>query len=231
MLSLGFSNVIVSDNNFDDEHLKHLFSFLVDRGFRRIIFAVDHDVSTTPLSLHLEYKKSLFETISKCKPRGISVWLESNIIMSHDSIYESQISRLSIKKTNYLLTSFPIFDYGDWIDSTLNYLLYKQKKSPCFISFERNILTYPDEFVRHLISTRCSCFMLDLNSFAVPKVIPYINDLINANAVIVPGICGVLNDYTALDDKLSYFRGKIGRPNYTKLLVNSSKSSKLLLGL
>ncbi len=231
MLSLGFSNIIITDNNFDDEHLSTLFSFLTSHGFRRIIFTVDHDVSSTPLSLHLAVKKKLYQTIHKHKPRGVSVWLESNIIMSHDSIYESQISRLSIKRSNFLLTSFPVFDCGDWIDSSLNYLLYKQKKSPCFISFERNILTYPEDFVRHLINTRCSCFMIDLNAFAVPKVIPYINELIDANAVIIPGICGVLDDYTALNEKLSYFRGKIGIPNYTKLLINSSKSSKLLLGL
>ena len=38
-------------------------------------------------------------------------------------------------------TEFPIFDGKDWIDSTLNYLLYKQKKNPVFISFEKNIFT------------------------------------------------------------------------------------------
>ena len=231
MISLGFSNVIITDNNFDDNHLEHLFSFLCEYGFKRIIFTVDHDVSTTPLALHIESKKIIYKKLCAHKPRGISICLESNIIMSHDSIYESQISRLSIKKTNFLLTSFPVFDHGDWIDSTLNHLLYKQKKFPCFMSFERNILTYPEPFVKHLIGTRCSCFMLDINSFACPGVIPYINDLVNANAVIIPGICGVLDDYTALDEKLFYLSKQIGRLNYTKLLVNSTKSTKLLLGI
>ena len=159
----------------------------------------------------------------------MSVWLESNIIMTDESIYEKQISKLSIKKTNYLLTTFPLFDGEDWIDATLNYLLYKQKKYPCFMSFERNITTYNEEFIKHLVSTRCSCFMIDINAFAVPRLIPYLNTMIDSNAVIIPGISGVLDDYTALEEKLDYFKNAVGRPNYTKLIVNSSKAGKLLL--
>ena len=121
------------------------------------------------------------------------------------------------------------FDGEDWIDATLNYLLYKQKKYPCFMSFERNITTYNEEFIKHLVSTRCSCFMIDINAFAVPRLIPYLNTMIDSNAVIIPGISGVLDDYTALEEKLDYFKNAVGRPNYTKLIVNSSKAGKLLL--
>ena len=73
--------------------------------------------------------------------------------------------------------------------------------------------------------------MIDINSFAVPSIIPYIEYLIDANAVIIPGLCGVLSDYTALEDKLLYLKSCIGGLNYTKLLINSSKSSKILLGV
>ena len=159
------------------------------------------------------------------------MWLESNVLMTRDSVYEKQINRLGFKPTDYLLVTYPCFDYGDWIDSSLNHLLYKQKKFPCFMSFERNISTYSDDFIRHLCVTRCSCFMIDINSFAVPSAIPYIKHLIDSNAVIIPGICGVLCDYTSLEDKLLYLKQCVGEYNYTKLLINSSKSSKILLGV
>ena len=230
-MSLGFSNIIVSDNNFNNDHIKDLFDFLMSHGFRRIIFSLDHDVTASSLAQHLETKKIYFERLRKYKPRGITVWLETNIIMSRESAYEKQLSRLSLKGSDFLLTTFPLFDADDWIDASLNYILYKQKKNPCFMSFERNILTYPDYFVKHLIKTRCSTFMLDINSFAVSKVIPYISELIDANDVIIPGICGVLDDYTALEDKLEHSKSQIGQLNYTKLLINSSKSSKLMLGI
>jgi hypothetical protein len=229
--SLGFNNIIVSDNNFKEDHIKELFSFLCEYGFRRIIFSLDHDVTTTTISRHLDLKKSYFEIIQRNKPRGISVWLESNVLMSRDSIYEKQIERLGIKKTRFMLLSYPVFDHGDLIDSSINQLLYKYKKFPCFMSFERNISTYPVEFAKHLCSTRCSCFMIDINAFAMPSVIPYIEYLINSNAVIIPGFSGVISDYTALDDKLLYFKNCIGEYNYTKLLINSSKSNNILLGL
>lgn len=151
--------------------------------------------------------------------------------MTHDSIYEKQIARIGFKKTNYLFVTYPLFDYGDWIDSSINYLLYKQKKFPCFMSFEKIISTYPHDFVEHLSTTRCSCFVLDLNSFAVPSAIPHIEYLINSNAVIIPGLSGVISDYSSLEKKLAYFKNIIGEFNYTKLLVNSSKSTKILFGL
>jgi hypothetical protein len=228
---LGFNNVIVSDNNFQEDHIKELYSFLTDLGFRRIIFTLAHDVISTPITRHLELKKHCYEIIKRNKPRGISIWLESNILLTRESIYEDQIKRLDLKKTKYLLTTFPLFDADDWIDTTLNHMLYTKKKFPCFMSFDRNISTYPDAFVKHLCKTRCACFMIDINALTLPSVIPYVNYLIDSNAVIIPGFTGVIADYIALSDKLNFLKASIGQFNYTKLLVNSSISSKLLLGL
>ena len=228
---MGFNNIIVSDNNFQEDHIKEIFSFLTELGFRRIVFSIDHDVTSTTISKHTELKKKYFDIIQSNKPRGVSVWLQSNVLMTRDSVYEKQIKRLGFSKTDYLLVSYPCFDYGDWIDSSINNLLYRQKKNLCFMSFERNISTYSEAFIKHLSVTRSSCFMIDINSFAVPSVIPYIEYLINANAVIIPGFCGVIYDYTSLDDKLLFLKERIGEYNYTKLLINSSKSTKILLGV
>ena len=99
------------------------------------------------------------------------------------------------------------------------------------MSFEKNIATYDEEFILHLITTRLSAFMIDLNSFANPKAIPYIKRLIDANAVIIPGISGVIEDYANLYGKLNYFRSIVGQPLYSKMIINSSKSTQIVFGL
>ena len=228
--SLGLSNIIINNNDFTEENLRRVFDLLLFYGFRRVIFTLDHDVTTATLSSHLLEKKKCFSLLKRFKPRGMSVYLETNVVMSSDSIYEKQIRSLSVKATDFLFVSFPTFDGEDWIDQTLNYLLYKQRKFPCFMSFDRNISTYSSSFVDHLMKTRASCFMVDINSFAVPKLIPRLEQMIDNNSVIVPGICGHVDDYTALDSKLDYFRSSIGQPNFVKFLVNSSKAHLILLG-
>lgn len=225
---LDFSNVIISNNVFSDDSIANTFSLLSELGFKRFTFLVDHDVGTVSLAKHLDDKKIIFDKIKKYKPYGSTLRVESNVLMTSQSVYEKQISSLSIRKTKYLFLEFPIFDGQDWIDSTLNYLIFKQKKKPVFVSFEKNIATYDPEFVSHLIKTRLSAFMIDLNSFTNVNCIPYIKQIIDAKAVIIPGISGIVDDYTKLEDKLYFFRDIVGQKYYSELIrLSSSKSSTM----
>ncbi len=226
--SFGFSTVIVSNSDFSEDNLIKTFSLLENHGFRRIIFAVPHDVSSVTASRHVSYKKLLQSRVSKLSPRGILSATVSNILMTDQSIYEKQISRLSIKKSQYLPIEFPIFNGKDWIDSSLNYLLYKQKKKPLFISFDRNIATYEPSFTEHLIHTRLAAFMLDMNAMTNPAYIEYVKMLVDTNAVIIPGISGVLDDYSALYEKFLFLRESIEDNNYAKMIINSSRGSKMI---
>ena len=231
MQSLGFSNVIVSNNVFNKDVISYEMQLMQEYGFRRMIFALNHDVTSDTVSQYIEKRNEISKLINSSAPRGALAMLTPNLLMTKDSVYEKQISRLAIRKTQYVFVEFPAFDGKEWIDSTLNYLLYKQKKKPVFMSFEKNIATYDEEFILHLITTRLSAFMIDLNSFANPKAIPYIKRLIDANAVIIPGISGVIEDYANLYGKLNYFRSIVGQPLYSKMIINSSKSTQIVFGL
>lgn len=223
---LDFSNVIISNNIFSDDSLADTFSLLSSLGFKRFTFLVNHDVGTVSLAKHIDDKKIIFDKIKKYRPYASTLRVESNVLMTSQSVYEKQISGLSIRKTKYLFLEFPIFDGEDWIDSTLNYLIFKQKKKPVFVSFEKNIATYDPKFVSHLIKTRLSAFMIDLNSFANINCIPYIKQIIDAKAVIIPGISGVISDYTHLEDKLNFFKDTVGKKYYSEMIqLSSSRSS------
>lgn len=231
MQSLGFSNVIVSNSVFNKDVISYEMQLMQEYGFRRMIFALNHDVTSDTVSQYIEKRNEISKLINSSAPRGALAMLTPNLLMTKDSVYEKQISRLAIRKTQYVFVEFPAFDGKEWIDSTLNYLLYKQKKKPVFMSFEKNIATYDEEFILHLITTRLSAFMIDLNSFANPNAIPYIKRLIDANAVIIPGISGVIEDYANLSGKLNYFRSIVGQPLYSKMIINSSKSTQIVFGL
>ena len=139
--------------------------------------------------------------------------------------------RRILKNINFFC-EFPLFNgRREWIDPSLNYLLYTQKKKPVFVSFEKVIATYDGELVDHLINTRLAAFMIDVNSFANPNAIPYIKKLIEANTVIIPGMSGVMENYANLSSKIEYFKDCVGQPLFSKLLVNSSKSSQLVFGI
>lgn len=231
MQSLGFSNVIISNSVFNKDVISYEMQLMQEYGFRRMIFALNHDVTSDTVSQYIEKRNEISKLINSLAPRGAVTMLTPNLLMTKDSVYEKQISRLAIRKTQYVFVEFPAFDGKEWIDSTLNYLLYKQKKKPVFMSFEKNIATYDEEFILHLITTRLSAFMIDLNSFANPNAIPYIKRLIDANAVIIPGISGVIEDYANLSGKLNYFRSIVGQPLYSKMIINSSKSTQIVFGL
>ncbi len=231
MQSLGFSNLIISNGISNPDVVSYTTTYMNGHGFKRFFYAVSHDVTFSSPQIHISNKKSIEEKIKRSTPRDTSLYVVSNILMHSESIYEKQISRLSNIKTQYLFVEFPIFDGKDWIDSTLNYMLYKQKKKPVFMSFEKNIATYDADFILHLIATRCSAFMVDLNAFTNPKMIPYIETMIDSNAIIIPGMSGVIDNYTSLTDKFNFFRDKVGQLKYTKMIVNSNKSTKIVFGL
>lgn len=221
----GFSSIIIANNVFKDDQLDYTFELLCGYGFRRFTFLLNHDVTSSTLNEHIRRKKLASDIVHAHKPRSCVANVHSNIIISDESVYEKQISALSIKRTEYLPIELPIFKCGDWIDSSLNYLLYKQHKKPLFISFEKNMITYDKDFALHLIDTRLASFAVDINSFVNPKLIPYMRKIIYNDATIIPCVSGMIGDYTNLDEKLSFFKEKIGQNAYSRMILNASRSA------
>lgn len=232
MQSLGFSNLIISNDIASPDILSYTMETAIDYGFRRIFFLLSYDPFTEPLSFHVDKKKKIYEIIKDCKPRGVYSQVYSNFLLDNDTVYQKQIQRLSVRKTNFVFCELPLFNgCREWIDQSLNHLLYTQKKKPVFVSFEKVIATYDGDLVDHIIKTRLSAFIVDINSFSNPNAIPYIKKLIESNTVIVPGMSGVIENYANLSGKLEYFKNTVGQPLFSKMLVNSSKSSQLIFGL
>ena len=231
MQSLGFSNIIVANSCFTPTDIKTTIDRMQEYGFKRFFFALDHDVTAKTISHHLDERKRLLAMIKDHVPRGCHYDVLSNVCMSENSVYEKQISRLGIKKTQYLSLQLPIFEGGAWLDASMRYLYFAREKKPLFISFERNIATYDPGYVRRAIKTRYAVFMIDINSFSNPRAIPYILQIIDKGALIIPGLSCPIDDYPSLDVKMNYFKGVIGQDAYTRLILSSNRSTEAVFGL
>ena len=128
MQSLGFSNIIVANTCFTSTDIKTTIDRMQEYGFKRFFFALDHDVTTKTISHHLDERKRLLALIKDHVPRGCHYDVLSNVCMTETSVYEKQISRLGIKKTQYLSLQFPIFDGGFWLDASMRYLYFAREK-------------------------------------------------------------------------------------------------------
>ena len=170
MRSLGFNNLVISNDIFSHDILRSTMDLSVEYGFRRIFFLLNYDPFSEPLSFHVDNKKKICDIIKNIKPRGLYSQVYTNLLFDKDTVYQKHIQRLSIRKTNFLFTELPLFNgCREWIDPSLNYLLYTQKKKPVFVSFEKVIATYDHELLDHIMKTRLSAFMIDLNSFSNTK--------------------------------------------------------------
>ena len=230
MESLGFSNLIIANSIYKPDILNTTVERMREYGFKRFFFTLDHDVTSRTISHYLEKRKQALKTIKEIIPRGCYYDVIPSIAASKDSIYEKQISRLSFKKTRYLPLQFPVFE-AFWIDAALRYLLYGRNKKPLFISFERNIATYDPGYIRRIVKNRSAAFMIDINSFANPNAIPHITSIIEKGSPIVLGLSSPIEDYPSLDIKMNYFKSVVGQDAYTKLILNSNKSSQSVFGL
>ena len=231
MRSLGFSNIIVANSCFTPTDIKNTIDRMQEYGFKRFFFTLDHDVTIKTVAQHLDERKRMLTLIKDYVPRGVHYDVLTNVCMQENSVYEKQISRLGIKKTQYLSLQFPLFKGGFWLDASMRHLYFAREKKPLFISFERNIATYDPGYVRRAIKTPYAAFMIDINSFSNPNAIPYILRIIDKGALIIPGLSCPIDDYPALDVKMDYFKSVVGQDVYTKLILSSNKSTEAIFGL
>ena len=231
MRSLGFSNLIIANSGFTADVLKTTVDRMLDYGFKRFFFTLDHDVTTATISHHLDERKRLLSLIKDYIPRGCHYDVITNVCMNQNSVYEKQISRLGIKKTQYLFLQFPIFEGGIWLDASMRYLYFARERKPLFVSFERNIATYDPGYIRRIIKNRNAAFMIDVNSFSNPNAIPYILQIIDKGSPIILGLTSPIEDYPALDVKMNYFKNAVGQNTYTKLLLDSNRATQSVFGL
>ena len=70
MQSLGFSNVIVSNSVFNKDIISYEMQLMQEYGFRRMIFALNHDVTSDTVSQYIEKRNEISKLINSSAPRA-----------------------------------------------------------------------------------------------------------------------------------------------------------------
>ena len=109
------------------------------------------------------------------------------------------------------------FSVDDWVNTDLNYLLYRQGITPIFSSFEGNMNTNDSHWIDHFIDSNKFPICLDLNYITALTSDLRIMQTLSENIVILPSMSHSFSDYDSrrID-------------NYTKSLLKQTIIQNLL---
>lgn len=228
MSYLDFDYLIVSNRYLDLQSLKNTFSFFTSLGIRKFIIPLGFDRNIHTVPWMIRNIKNFKEYIRPIRPHGISVFICADIYMSDDIFYDKAMHRLTLGDSDMIFLKMPIFSPTDWINSELNYCLYKAKFNPIFTTFESNIRTAPYEFTDQLFTTHAFKYCLDLDYITSLESTPRISQAISNGISIFPCISRDVCHYQDIIRGFSDFRNRIGDKAYFSFCDNLRLSKQTL---
>ena len=109
-------------------------------GFHRLVCQVVYDENKS-VALTLEKIRSvedfIKDSVALSLRRKFNISVVPALALSENTPYVKNISALTIKNTNYILAELPIsIVYPDYLDSTINKILYNCRLCPIFTKFD-----------------------------------------------------------------------------------------------
>lgn len=159
-------------DNFSDviaEKIKSDLSVLDLLGIHRLICQVTCD-ENKPVSLTLEKIKNLESFIKASIPgslrRKFNVSVYPSVALSENTPYVQKLSELTVKGTNYIFAELPIsIVYPDYLDATINKILYNCKLRPIFTEFDIFATIHKStDYIEKMINIKGAAFVFSLNN-------------------------------------------------------------------
>ena len=228
MSFLAFDYLIVSNPHLDPESLKDTFSFFKERGIRKFIFLLNFDRTLHTVSQIKDRQKKLNDLLRSIRPHGILVNSFFNFVLSDGIVYDRSIASLSAKTAPFLFVKTPVLCDEAWVDSDLNYLLYKMNCQPILTSFEGNILTNSQTRINQMIHSNAYRFRLDLNYITSPDADSRIMEMISREISVFPSITHSLSNYVGIDQAFEQYKARLGEHRYMLVCRNFWNAEKYL---
>jgi hypothetical protein len=223
---LSFNNMVICNNDFEASSLSHTLTYFSELGIRRFVIAygVDPAVSsTTDITNRFKRIKLL---AADCRPRGTLVRVIPSVHLSPCILKNPILHKFSFDDRRLLIQA-PLFVDDKWLPADINYLLYKQKLTPVFVSFERNLVTSDYAFGSSLYKTQKASYTLDINYLTSADGRPRVEQAIFRNIPIIPAISNPLDSYDNLIKRFEILYKRIGKGAYVRLIKNLNDNSKL----
>lgn len=138
-------------------------------GFHRLVCQVVHD-ENKPVALTLEKIRNIEDfikgSVSGSLRRKFSISVLPALTLSESTPYVKSVSALTIKNTNYVFAELPIsIVYPDYLDSTINKILYNCRLCPIFTKFDLFASIHRDtDHIERMTNIKGAAFQFSLNN-------------------------------------------------------------------
>ncbi len=147
------------------------------------------------------------------------------IFLSKDSPYIKNISRLAVGDSKRIFIDLPLLPQPEYLDETLNKILYNCHLIPVFTNFQNYNFIYSENCIDKLIRIQNASFQFSLSEINRPDNLDLVKRIMNiGNAVLL----GTGADHDMLNEKdiiknLTLLKKKLSLEIYRDILINSSK--------
>jgi len=226
MSFLAFDYLVISDVHLDTASLKDIFSFFSELGIRKFIFLLNFDRTRHTLSQIKDRQKKFNELLRSVRPHGTLVYSFLTINLSDGVVYDPSIESLFKKTSPFLFVKAPVLCDEAWVDSDLNYLLYKMNCHPILTSFEENILTNSQARIDQMIRSKAYRMTLDLNYITSLDAEVRMMQIISREISVFPSISHDLSNYVGIEKALEDYKDRLGEATYARFCRNLWNSEK-----
>ena len=156
-------------------------------GIDSFCMTADYDCSTESVAMFLLRISRSQELLTSYLPKRLKIKTFASILLLPELSRTEHLEKLLFSSQNLLPIKFPISNYEDWMDLEFNHLLYKNKFSLLFTSFEVAVVLYPDEIIEKLMRISSAVFQFNYKSLVDPKICKIIQKLIAQNRRVLLG--------------------------------------------
>lgn len=214
---LDFNYLIVIDPSESLESLTSTIQFFVQEGIKKFLFVLDFDRYGATVSMMLDRIRQFASRINGLRPRGIQFYVSANLLLTNGILYDPQLSRICVGRSNILCTQLPLDLDCDWLDPDLNHLLFHKKISPLFIGFDRNLMTNTPSSIQRYTNSQFFRFCIDIDYITRLDAEPFVRQVIREKIPILPCIVYDSKKYKYISKYFSLLRKRLRDDSYFQL--------------
>ncbi len=225
MSFLDFNSLIICNDDYDVKSLTDTVKYFRDYGIKNFVITYSVYPERFSQSEIINSCKSAKIKLLNAAPRNTHLRIYPNVHISNGTLRNPFINRLKIRATNMIFAELPMF-CTDTLNADINYLLFKQKLFPIFISFETNLVSSSKNFVNTLYKSPNAAFALDLEFMVKSDYEHFVHMLITSKSTIIPCISRNLKCYSDIILQFEFFRQRLGDHAYFKFCKQVDTSCK-----
>ena len=223
---LDFDTLLICNQDFRQSALAGLFAFFGKLGVRKYIFVCELDLCAKSFTQLRERLYAVRTVLCQSKPHGVLLYLMPGFPLVKGLLFNPLLYRLA--PAVYTGIHLPLFSDDDWVEPDLSYFLYQQHRLPLYLSFERNLATNSEFFVKRLSRIRSAMIAVDSNTLTANHMEKPLLSALQQKLFCIPCISNSLANYAGISESYQSLRNRLGESDYRTLCTTFRNSLMLL---